>query len=76
MVEAGFEMMEAYIRRNQNMVAQYIGTQSLMELCEATDRNQGARVEMRWWEQAGIDMRGKMETALVAEESDEDWLEE
>ena len=47
--EAGFETMKTYIRQRQNMVAQYIVMKSIMELCEAAERNQGARVEMRWW---------------------------
>ena len=36
--EAGFEMMEVYIRQSQNMVAQYIDVQLLLNLCEATER--------------------------------------
>ena len=45
--EAGFDMMEVYIRQSQNMVAQYIAVQLLLNLCEATERMQGARVGMR-----------------------------
>ena len=31
--EAGFQMMEQYIRRLQSTVAQYIATRSLLDLC-------------------------------------------
>ena len=41
-----FEPMETYIRQRHNTVAQYISTQSLLDLCEATERKQGARVGM------------------------------
>ena len=40
--EARFEKMETYIRRNQNTYVQYIATRSLMDLCEATEKKQGA----------------------------------
>ena len=46
---AGFLTMEEYIRRLQNMVAQYIDTRSLLDLCEGLDRAPGARVGMPWW---------------------------
>ena len=74
--EAGFELMETYIRRRQITVAQYIATRSLLDLCEAAERKQGARVGMWWWEQAGIDLAGARETAVAAAEANEDGLEE
>ena len=43
-----------------------------MDLCEATKRTPGARVGMRWWEQASIDLAGARETATAAAEADED----
>ena len=46
--DAGFETMETYIRQSQNMVAQYISPRLLLDLCEATERNQRAQVGMRW----------------------------
>ena len=46
------------MRRMQNTVEQFIATQSLLDLCEETDRTPGARIMMRWWEQAGIDLSG------------------
>ena len=42
--EAGFE---TYILKRQNTVVQYIVTRSLLDLCEATERTQGARMGMQ-----------------------------
>ena len=58
----------------QNTVVQYIATQSLMDLCEATERKKGAQVGLRWWEQADIDLTGSRDTAAAA--ADEGGLEE
>ena len=69
--EAGFLAMEEYIRRRQNTVAQYIATRSLLDLCEGLERAPGARVGMRWWEQAGLDLAGAREAAATATEGDE-----
>ena len=52
--EAGLQTMEEYIRRQQNTVAHYIATGSMLDLCEGLERETGARVGMRWWEQVGI----------------------
>ena len=46
-----------------------------MDLCKAVERERGARVGMRWWEQTGIDLAGARETAVEAE-ADEDGLDE
>ena len=43
--------MKEYVRQRQNTVAQYIDTQSLFDLCEESERDPGAQVRMRWWEQ-------------------------
>ena len=40
-------MMEQYIRQQQNTVAQYIATQSLLNLCEGSEIAPGARVGMQ-----------------------------
>ena len=45
--EAGFETMEMYIWRRQNMVAQYIAMIFLLDLSEATDRKQGSWLGMQ-----------------------------
>ena len=44
--EAGFQTMEEYIWRRQNMFAQYIATRSLLDLCEGSERAPGVRVGM------------------------------
>ena len=40
------------------MVAQYIATQPIMDLCEQITQRPGVRVSWSWWEQAGIDLEG------------------
>ena len=72
--EAEFELMETYIRKIHNVVAQYIETRSLLELCEVEERKQGERVGIRWWEQAVIDLLGVRETEVEAD-ADKDGLE-
>ena len=49
--------------------------QSLLDLCEVTERAQGARVGMKWWEKLGINMSRARDMA-AAEEADEDGMEE
>ena len=39
--EAGFEIMETYIWKSQNRVAQYISTRPILDLCEAAERKRG-----------------------------------
>ena len=60
--------MEAYARKLQNTIVQYIARRSLLDLCEGSERAPGARVGMQWREQAGIDLAGAREAvAAVAE---------
>ena len=68
--EAGFKLMETYIWKRKNTVAQYIMTRPILELCKGTERKQGAWVGMRCWEWAGLDLEGAMEMAAAAEEED------
>ena len=42
-----FIMIEEYVRRHQNTVAQYIAKRSLLDLCEGLERDPGARVGMQ-----------------------------
>ena len=72
--ESGFEVMEEYSWRRQNTVTQFIDTQSLLDLCEETERTPGARVGVWWWEQAGFDLAGARETTESAEEADGDGM--
>ena len=53
------------------MVAQFIATRPILDLCEKTERRPGARVPMRWWEQIGIDWKGAREKAEATEEASE-----
>ena len=73
-MEVGFEPIDTYIWRRKNLVAQYIATQYLLDLCKAAERNQGEQVGIRWWEQVLIDLTGASETAAVT--VDEGGLEE
>ena len=62
--------MEEYIRRCQNTATQYITMRSLLDLCEESERALGARVGMRWWEQAGLNLVGAREVVEAAAERD------
>ena len=73
--ESGFEVMEEYSWRRQNTVTQFIDTQSLLDLCEETERTPGAQVVVRWWEQAGLDLKGSRGETAAAEEADGDGIE-
>ena len=53
------------------MVAQFIATRPILDLCEKAERRPGARVPMRWWEQIGIDWKGAREKAEATEEAAE-----
>ena len=68
--EAGLLNMEEYIRRHQNKVAQYIDTQSLVDLFEVSKRSLGGQVGMRWWEQAVLNLAGAREAAEEVAERD------
>ena len=68
--------MEEYIRRQQNTVAQYIATRSLLYLCEGSERDTGARVGVQWWEQVGIDLVGARKAAAVTATAEGDRGEE
>ena len=54
MQEAGIEEVEEYVPRIQNMVAQYISTRRIIDLCEETLWRPGMQVSKRWWEQEGL----------------------
>ena len=55
MEEAGLTDIRTSIQKRQNTVAQYIATQPLLDLCVGARAREGAKVTLRWWEQAGID---------------------
>ena len=56
MAEAGFKGIGTYVTRRQNMVAQYIATRPILDLCERSAQRPGERVYRRWWEQDGLDL--------------------
>ena len=55
MKEVGLTDVRTSINRRQNMVAQYIATRLLLDLCKGVTQRKGARVTMMWWDQTGID---------------------
>ena len=55
MEKAGLTDIRTSILRRQNTVAQYITTRPLLDLCVGARAREGAKVTLRWWEQAGID---------------------
>ena len=63
MGEAGFEGIRKSGTRRQNMVAQYIATHPIMDLCERSTRRPGVGVSQRWWDRAGIDFEGAKKRA-------------
>ena len=74
--EEGFDLMETYIWRRQNLVTPYIETQLILDLCEAADIKRRERVRLRCWKKSGIDLTGARETEVAVTESDKDGLEE
>ena len=52
----GLEEIGVYIARRQNMVAQYIATRPIIDLCLAEERNPGMRLFKRWWEQLALNI--------------------
>ena len=68
MAEVGLQEVETYVSRFQNTVAQYFVTMPIMDLCMASERIPGTRVEMRWWEQESLDLEGMQTTTWEAED--------
>ena len=62
--------MEEYVRLCHNTVAQYIVMESLLDLCEGSERAPGARVGMCFWEQGVIYLAGAQEAAVVVAEEE------
>ena len=55
MKEAGLTDIRIFILRRHNKVVHYIATRPLLDLYEGARARVGAKVPLRWWEQAGID---------------------
>ena len=49
------------------MVAQYIATRPIMDLCKETVHMPGTWVAKRWWYQEGLDLKGAREAASAEE---------
>ena len=58
MGEAGFEGIRKLVTRRQNTVVQYIAAQPILDLCEQSTWQPGARVYCWWCKQAGIYLEG------------------
>ena len=56
------------------MVAQFIVTRLILDLCEKAVRQPSTRVPRRWWEQTGIYWKGAREKVGAAEEAAEPTL--
>ena len=64
------------MRRRQNMVAQYIPTRSLLDLCGGSEMALGGQMGVWWWDQAGINIAGAREVKARAAEAEEEGGEE
>ena len=74
--EAGLGGIRKSVTRRQNMVAQYIATRPILDLCEQATQRLVARVSRRWWEKYGIDLEGAKkrvtETTTISEPDSEE----
>ena len=59
MRDAGLKEIDSYISRWKNMVAQYIATHTIIDLCLDTERILGLRAPKRWWEQERLILPGR-----------------
>ena len=53
--KVGLDEIGVYIACRQNMVAQYIATCHIMELCLESERKPGLCLSKRWWEKTALD---------------------
>ena len=67
----GFQEVETYVSYLQNIFAKYIATRPIKELYLAAKQRPGPRVEMRWWEQEGLDLEGIWKVAQEADQMEE-----
>ena len=54
----GLKEIGVYIARRQKMIAQYIATRPLMDLCMVAEQNTGVKISRQWWEQYNLDILG------------------
>ena len=70
MAEAVLQEVETYVSCRQNTVVKYIATRVIVDLCLEANQRTGPRVEMRWWEQEGLDLEGTRTVAHKAEQTE------
>ena len=70
MKEAGLTDIRTSILKRQSTVAQYIATRPLLDLCEGARAREGAKVPLRWWDQAGIDWETAKAKGVETERTD------
>ena len=58
MVTVVLDEIEVYITRVQNMVAEYIATCPIMDLCLAAEQRRVMRLSRRWWDQPNLNILG------------------
>ena len=66
MEDTGFEDMEAYVPKRNNMATQYIEMRKILDLCEETVRRPGVWVARRWREKEGLELAGEKAAAEEA----------
>ena len=71
MAEVVFEEIRVYVTRRQNMVAHYIATRPIMDLCERSVLRLCVWVSWRWWYQEGLDIEGTKEIAVSDSDGEE-----
>ena len=76
MAEAGFEEIGTYITRRQNMVAQYIVTRPILDLCEQSARRPVAWLSRPWWYQERLELEGAEERSVAESDEEEAQSEE
>ena len=67
----GMEDIRVYIDCHQNMVAQYIATHPIMELCLEAYRKPGLRLYRLWWDQPALDIL-RIKAGHAASEGEEE----
>ena len=58
LVTVGLNKIGVYISPCQNIVAQYIATHPIVDLCLLTYHNTGLRLSRRWWENPALGILG------------------
>ena len=56
------------------MVAQFIATRPIIDLCLELDRHPGVQAEKGWWEMEGVELAGIQDEAASVEWSEDDYM--